>query len=204
MNKAELKARFFGVFNRPDLTDAQQEFYIQAASVRLSRVLRSPSMEGLIEREVDANNEIHLPNNFLDHLDLYPDAANTPSTKALTPQGLRNLPKTFGAYPTHYARIGDRYRLHPTVPEGTVMWLYYYATPQPLIFDTDTSSLSRTAYDVLIYGACVDAATFFVDDRISAFEELYRNRLGEIMEQSALTKNTGGSPAVAPGTTQEV
>lgn len=203
MTKGELKAYFFGVFARPDLTPEQQEFYIQGALIRIGRLLRTPAMEGLIPLTISADNTIELPNNFLDHIDLYQSGKQSVISK--TPAQFRALGFTTGDTAYFYTRVGDRYHLYPTLPAGTILNLYYYASPQPLLVEGDSNSLTNTAFDVIVYAACVDAATFFVDgERLEAFETLYRNRIEEIDIQSNMMKSVGGSPTVGIGTSQEV
>lgn len=204
MNKGELKAQFFGVFNRPDLTEAQQEFYIQSAILRLSRLLRTPAMEGVITLQTNADNYVQLPNNLLDIKDIYPTNRKSQSIQSKSSQEFHRLPYETNDYPIYYTRVGDRLYLWPTIPTGFQIDLYYWVTPQPLVSDLDESSLSNSAPDLIVYAACVDAAVFFVDDRVDVFETLYGNRLSEIMAQAANTELAGGSPTMGVGTTQEI
>lgn len=202
MNLGEVTTLFKGTLNRRDLTDSLASLYVRSAIARVARILRHPGMEQVNLVNPDTLGRLEVPGELLDLIEINPVAPGD-ALQRVSWSEYRALKQKGGggSVPTHFVRRADRYYLWP-VSAPCEVW--FYREFQPVVIAADENVLTKTAPDLINYSACADACAFFVDDRASAFDNLYTTRLSEIMDQAASSEIAGGSPVVSVGTDQEL
>jgi hypothetical protein len=197
MNRAQVRTKVLKLLNRNDCTDDIANDFIDLAQSRIERVLRIPGMEKIGTVTGNApdvpTESIVIPTDFLSLKSLYtlkgPLVYKDLNTFLPIPQG--------GCSPV-YTRVGSSYLLKPTLAEGELVYMWYYATQPALLADTDSNIFSLICSDILIYGALCFAADYFVDDRIDFFEKRYASLKDEIEEQGRMTDMEQGTMAIEP------
>lgn len=183
MNKLGIRKQLSALLNRNDATDEQLNIFIDQAVGRIQRTLRVPSMERVMVTTVaeDAPNLIVLPNDFLQLKFLYHSTGSIAFSDFSTFQKTVDTP---GYLPKIYTRVQGSFLMKPTPPVGTVINMVYYGEIPDLVADTDSNFLSEIAPDLLVYGALVYAADFFIDDRRDKFEQIATNLFNEVQAQA--------------------
>jgi hypothetical protein len=105
---------------------------------------------------------------------------------------LPDIPKVF-------ARRGGYWVLGPQPKVGSVVEIVYYAEFAPLVNLTDTNTISRVAWDAVVYGALSAAADFYNDDRSQVFEQRYSQitqNLQAMADSDELTADAAVRPAL--------
>lgn len=201
MNKQGIRDQVIALLNRNDITNAIADTFIDQAVARIQRTLRIPPMEKSLVYTTTAENPgtLILPNDYLELKYLYVD---TPVAKYVLQykdlDGFLRYPEITGGLPQYYTRIQGGLKIKPTPPAGSVIYMVYYGEAADLIEDTDTSVFSEIVPDLLVYGALTYAADFYVDERKTAFEEVFGRIYSEIMEQNAQMELSQQGIAVAP------
>jgi len=201
MNKQGIRDQVIALLNRNDITNAIADTFIDQAVARIQRTFRIPPMEKSLVYTTTAENPgtLILPNDFLELKYLYID---TPVAKYVLQykdlDGFLRYPEVGGSAPQYYTRIQGGFKIKPTPPTGSVIYMVYYGEIPDLVEDTDTSFLSEIAPDLLVYGALTYAADFYVDDRKVPFEEVFGRIYTEIMEQNLQMEMSQQGIAVAP------
>lgn len=195
MNYAALKAHFRSVLNRRDITDSLVTTFLEQAIARAQRTLRLPSMERLDLVTVgDTFDGIDIPSDMIELIAVYVDQ------RKLRQVGLGSfleLPQGAGT-PAYYTRLTNKIMINPAPAEGTVIKILYYGEFEPLVSDTDETTLSAIAPDLIVYGALSYAADHFLDERKADFEARFAQAMAEIMAQAVDTDWGGGTMAISP------
>jgi hypothetical protein len=204
MNKQGIRDQVIALLNRNDITNAIADTFIDQAVARIQRTLRIPPMEKSLVYTTTAENPstLILPNDFLELKHLYIDttvAKYVLQYKDL--DGFLRYPELSGSAPQYYTRIQGGFKIKPTPPTDSVVYMVYYGEIDDLIEDTDTNFLSEIAPDLLVYGALTYAADFYVDERKVAFEEVFGRIYSEIVEQNLQMEMSQQGIAVAPAYT---
>ena len=101
--------------------------------------------------------------------------------------------------PRVFARRGGYWVIGPQPAEGRVIEIVYYAEFSPLINPTDTNTISRIAWDAVIYGALAAACDYFNDERGQLFEARYKQIGGDLQDMGdgdELTADAAVRPAL--------
>lgn len=185
MNFGELRQHFKDNINRNDISDSLANFYIQSSLSRLGRRLRLPFQEVDAELTVLANGEAQVPADFLETIDI----AKKPNGESLNFVSLVEFRKS--SDPSLYTRVRDKFRFKG-VKVGDKIDLVYYADFLPVSDPEDVNQIMQLAPDVVMLGACADAAIYFVDDRQQVFDGLFTGRVQEIEDQAQTSTLRGG------------
>jgi hypothetical protein len=194
--------------NRTDLTanTALASTFINQSILRLQRELRVPFMEKIIRYTIpstyDPSLGLVIPSDLLELIDINVDSDSdglhdyplqrVQLKEAMTRSQLVDCPRVF-------ARRGGYWVLGPQPAVGAVIEIVYYAEFAPLVNPTDTNTISRIAWDAVVYGALAAAADFYNDDRGPQFEARYKQIGGDLQNMAdgdELTADAAVRPAL--------
>jgi hypothetical protein len=178
MNLGDLRTHFKALLNRTDVSSQLIDTFLDQSQTRIMRTLRVPNMEKQHTYTISAStSSVVLPADFLEAIDLYFDdylLRRIPMREML----LRRKSGESGN-PHFFARENEKFLLFPAPSSGTLT-LNYYATFATMSADSDENGLAQMASDVLLYGALVFAADYYLDDRLPQFEMRFGQLLNEI------------------------
>jgi hypothetical protein len=196
MNKGQIRAHFKALLNRSDCPDALADTFIDQATTRIQRVLRTPAQEAQQSYNISGQTgEITIPTNLLEVISVYMDGVavtRIPHHEMIQAQktGEQGIPRQM-------CRQRSKILLHPQPTTGTV-YLDYYAEFPSLATDSDTNALTAIASDILTYTALSYAADYFMDERAAIFEQKSGQFLAELQEQSNSAEQSGVSQVMRP------
>lgn len=209
MNLSQIRTKFLAILNRNDCSTDLANDFIGMAQTRLERTLRVPGMEKMSlttggDPSVSPTESIVIPADFLSLKYLY--SGHTLMENKDLGHFLK-LHQDIGASPyadpKYYSRVGSSFLVKPTIPEGSVVTMVYYASQPQLLADTDTNFFSNVAADLLIYAALSYAADYFVDDRVQTFEGRYSQLYADLEEQGRMTDMEQSAMAISPAYNME-
>jgi len=196
MNKGQIRVHFLALLNRSDCPDALADIFIDQATTRIQRVLRTPAQEAQQTYNISgATASVAIPNNLLEIMSVYMDGSSLtriPHHEMLQAQKTGEL-----GTPRFMCRQQGNILLHPQPTTGTV-FLDYYAEFPPLATDTDSNALTAIASDILTYTALSYAADYFLDERAAIFEQKSGQFLAELQEQSNAAEQSGNNQVMRP------
>jgi len=196
MNKGQIRAHFQALLNRSDCPDSLADTFIDQATTRIQRIMRTPAMEAQHTYAISGQtSQIFLPSNLLEIISIYIDGnalTRIPHHEMLQAQKTGEL-----GTPRQMCRQSVAVLLHPQPTTGTV-YLDYYAEFPTLATDTDTNALTETASDILTYTALSYAADYFMDERAAIFEQKSGQFLAEVQEQSYSAEQSGVNQVMRP------
>lgn len=196
MNKGQIRAHFKALLNRSDCPDALADTFIDQATTRIQRVLRTPAQEAQQTYTISGQTGyVTIPTNLLEIISVYMDGVavtRIPHHEMIQAQktGEQGIPRQM-------CRQQAKILLHPQPTTGTV-YLDYYAEFPSLTSDSDTNSLTAIASDILTYTALSYAADYFMDERAALFEQKSVQFLAEVQEQSNSAEQSGVSQVMRP------
>lgn len=196
MNKGQIRAHFLALLNRSDCPDPLADTFIEQATTRVQRVLRTPAQEAQQTYTITGlTSSVTIPNNLLEIISVYMDGValtRIPHHEMLQAQktGEQGLPRLM-------CRQQGQILLHPQPTTGTV-YLDYYAEFPTLATDTDSNALTAIASDILTYTALSYAADYFMDERAALFEQKSGQFLAELQEQSNAAEQSGINQVMRP------
>lgn len=198
MNLGQIRSIVIGKLRRTDAETAPINDYINLAVDRLARGVRVPSQEAMLI-EPTLNGAIYIPNDLMEIKDLLvADGNNSPLDRALSIREIIKRRQSGGTQATHYLRLGNTLQFAPSPPDATDVYLVYWKEPQVLSAVTDINAFTRVASDSVVYGALVECADFFIDDRKELWEATFQQRLGELIANKNATEAGEGPMAVQP------
>lgn len=196
MNKGQIRAHFLALLNRSDCPDPLADTFIEQATTRVQRVLRTPAQEAQQTYTITGlTSSVTIPNNLLEIISVYMDGValtRIPHHEMLQAQktGEQGIPRLM-------CRQQGQILLHPQPTTGTV-YLDYYAEFPTLATDTDSNALTAIASDILTYTALSYAADYFMDERAALFEQKSGQFLAELQEQSNAAEQSGINQVMRP------
>tara|TARA_B100000530_G_scaffold283886_1_gene198083 strand:- start:484 stop:1092 length:609 start_codon:yes stop_codon:yes gene_type:complete len=196
MNKGQIRAHFLALLNRSDCPDALADTFIDQATTRIQRVLRTPAQEAQQTYTISSTtSQIAIPSNLLEIISVYMDGValtRIPHHEMLQAQatGEQGTPRVM-------CRQQANILLHPQPTTGTI-YLDYYAEFPTLATDSDSNALTAIASDILTYTALSYAADWFMDERAALFEQKSGQFLAELQEQSNSAEQSGINQVVRP------
>ena len=196
MNKGQIRTHFKELLNRSDCSDGLADTFIDQATTRIQRLMRTPSME--VQQSyniVGQTPSIFLPTNLLEIISIYVDGnslTRIPHHEMLQAQKTGQL-----GTPTQMCRQSVQVLLHPQ-PTSGIVYLDYYAEFPTLTADTDTNALTETASDILTYTALSYAADYCMDERAPLFEQKSGQFLAEIQDHSKSAEQSGINQVIRP------
>ena len=196
MNKGQIRAHFLALLNRSDCPDALADTFIDQATTRIQRVLRTPAQEAQQTYSISgATSSVSIPSNLLEIMSVYMDGValtRIPHHEMLQAQKTGEL-----GIPKFMCRQQGQILLHPQPTTGTV-YLDYYAEFPNLATDADSNALTVIGSDILTYTALAYAADYFMDERAAIFEQKSGQFLAELMEQGNSAEQSGLNQVMRP------
>jgi hypothetical protein len=189
VNLSQLTAQFLALMNRSDLNanPALAATFISQSIMRLQRELRVPFMEKIVRYTIpdtfDPTLGLVIPSDLLELIDINVDSDNT----------------GYIDYPLQRVQLKEAWVLGPQPKVGSVIEIVYYAEFAPLVNGTDTNTISRIAWDAVVYGALSAAADYYNDDRSQVFEARYSQitqNLQAMADGDELTADAAVRPAL--------
>lgn len=200
MNYGELKTQFEGLLKRRDLTTTQRDTWLQMSITGIQRVLRVPLMEKSVSVDTDSSiqdGNISVPADLLElrALTITDASGNEIELRAKSLPEVLSLRTSTGT-PTIFTRRGPSYVLGQYPEDGATVRIDYWGELDELEDDEDENDLSIVAWDVIVYGALVHAADWFLDKRAPLFKARYEGMLKEL--QSQADRDELSNAAVSP------
>lgn len=178
MNLAQIRAMVLGDLDRTDATNAQADAWINSSISRISRKVRLPNSDtGELLSSTDGY--VNIPLNLVENRAIYYN-----DTQLIQPAFPVFLAYPATCDPKYFFRFGDRWLIKGTPSADTFIGVLYYQSPDTLEDDDDTGLIPGVAPDAVKYGALVEAATFFKDDRKTEWAQEFVNRVQELDDYS--------------------
>lgn len=196
MNKGDVRAKVIGLLNRRDYTSSLLDVWIDDAQRRAQRIVRIPAMERIIDYTIDTYTNIAghpgiiIPSDFLELINL---SVDDEVLRRADLNSVRKLESLTSQSPKLFARQGSRWRLGPPPETDAVIRIHYYADNPALVLDTDESTLSLVAPELLIYGALSYACDYFLDKRKQSFEQVFMGVVQDLQAQALRDELSGGA-----------
>lgn len=192
--------------NRTDLNadPALASTFINQSIVRLQRELRVPFMEKIVRYTIPSTYDdtlgLVIPSDLLEAIDLNVDSDSDgipdyPLQRVTLKEAMRR--SQVGGVPQVFARRGGYWVIGPTPAKGSVIEIVYYTEFAPLINPTDTNTISRIAWDAVVYGALAVACDYYNDERGQLFEARYK-QIGSDLQGMADGDELTADAAVRP------
>jgi len=207
MNYGEIRTHFNELLNRTDITPALTTKFIEQGLQRVTRTLRVPAMEHLESYSMHSSgtSELSIPNKFLETIDMYHSDGNIINRVPMSKMAALRA-KTSYSEPRFYTRQQGKFLLYPYPKSGTIT-LNFYGEFEPLYDngstyvsandDTNETTLTKVAPDLLIYAGLTYAALYYLDEREVAFEEKYQILFTEIQAQADDQEVNGGTQVIS-------
>lgn len=192
----DVKNQFLGLLNRRDITPSLVTTFMTYGIQRIQREIRCREMEKLTSVTTDGTSQINAPTDLLEVISINTnDTVNVHKLVRCDLQTILNYSKYPGQPRFYYLQDG-KFSLGPYPPNGTTVWINYYANATTLSADTDTNWLTEKAPALLIYAALSYACDYFLDDRKQMFESSYAQIGEQLMLQS--TQDDLANASVSP------
>jgi hypothetical protein len=199
MNLQDMTTQFTGLMNRRDLTanTALVSTFMAQGIMRAQRDLRVPAMEKKIAVTIGSDfSGLEIPNDLLQLKEIRPVANLKKLNKTNLDQAY--VAASVQGIPRIYARDAGTWVIGPMPQAGDVINVTYYAEFTPLAAPTDENIVSMVAWDMIVFAALCEAATWFKDSRYDAFENKYQSIKQAFQDQSD-EDELGDNAAVQPG-----
>lgn len=195
MNYGQAKAQFQALLNRRDITPSLVTSFMNSSLQRVQRVLRIPAMEEaqLITVGTDFDG-ITIPGNFLQLVSL---TANNSQLRQASLDEVLRLQELGEGQPRLFHRLLNKILVAPNPPYGTELRLDFISDFKEFTSDDDEPTVLEIAPDLLIYGALVFAANYYLDQRLETFETTFQTLLAEFQAQAYDDALAGGA-AISP------
>jgi len=202
MNLGAIRTHFKELLNRTDITEDLITKFIDQGVDRIARVLRIPELEKTQTYSISSSTtEVTIPTSFLETIDLFHSSGfildRIPMSKMVA---LRSTAKN--GNPLYYARQGDKFQIYPYPTDGTIT-LNYYAEADSLYDngstyvssddDTNETTFTKKAADLIIYSALTYAGLYYLDEREVTFESKYQLLLAELQAEADDRELGGGT-----------
>lgn len=208
MTLSELTSQFLALMNRSDLTanTALASTFIDQSILRLQRELRLPFMETIVRYTIpstyDASLGLAVPSDLLELIDINVDSDGDglhdyPLQRVQLKEAMSRA--QYIGTPQVFARRGGYFVLGPQPAEEAIIEIIYYAEFPALVEDDDETTLSRIAWDAVIYGALAAACDYYNDERGQLFEARYKQIGGDLQAMAdgdELTADAAVRPAL--------
>lgn len=195
MNYGTAKAQFQALLNRRDITPSLVTNFMNSSLQRVQRVLRIPAMEKAILVTVGTDFDgLTIPGEYLQLISL--TANNTQLSQASLDEVLKAQEMGEGE-PRIFHRLLNKIILGPKPSIGTKLRMDFVADFGDITSDDDEPTLLEIAPDLVIYGALVFAANYYLDQRLETFETTFQTLLSEYQAQAYDDALAGGA-AISP------
>jgi len=196
MNKGQIRTHFKELLNRSDCSNTLADTFIDQATTRIQRLLRTPAQEAQQSYTINGQtSQVTIPVNLLEIINVYMDGVSL--TRIPIHEMLQAQKTGQQGNPRLMCRQGVQILLHPQPTSGTLFLDYYREFPA-LATDADSNALTNIASDLLTYTALSYAGDYFMDDRTNLFEQRAGQFLAELQEQSNSAEQSGTSQVIRP------
>jgi hypothetical protein len=205
MTKGELKAQFVSLMNRNELkgSPALVETFINQSIQRIQRELRVPFMEKIVLYTIPSSyTKLSIPADLLELISIMVDSDND----GIIDYALQRIDQSKAAklsqqtdIPRVFSRQGGGWIVGPRPAAGSKIQLTYFAEFAALPTDADSNTLTKVAWDAVVYGALSAACDYYTDERVKPFEDRYRQITTMLQEQAdgdELTADAAVRPAL--------
>lgn len=208
MNLSQLTSQFLALMNRTDLSanTALASTFLSQSILRLQRELRVPFMEKIVRYTIpdtyDNSLGLVIPSDLLELIDINVDSdgdglSDYPLQRVQLKEAM--VRAQYPGVPAVFARRGGYWVLGPEPAVGSVIEIVYYAEFAALVAPTDENTISRIAWDAVVYGALAAACDYYTDDRGPKFEDRYKQIGGDLQNMAdgdELTADAAVRPAL--------
>ena len=192
MSYSQLQTDIADFLNRQDLTSVIPTF-IRLVETRVNRVIRTRHMELRVLATI-TNQFSTLPTDFLEMRNIQINSDPVTALQYVTPQEADRIrQKQLQGPPRFFSVLSNRLELIPPPQEAIEAEMVYYQAIPPLTDASPTNWLLQKNYDVYLYGALAQAATYLKDDP-SAWVLLYNSALDEIVVDDQRSQFHGTTP----------
>lgn len=195
MNYGEAKAQFQALLNRRDITPSLVTSFMNSSLQRVQRVLRIPAMEKAVIITVGSDFDgLTIPGEFLQLISL---TANGTQLRQGSLDEVLQLQEGVEGNPQLFHRLLNKFIVGPSPVNGTKFRMDFIGDFGDITSDADEPTILEIAPDLVIYGALVFAANYYLDQRAQTFETTFQTLLSEYQAQ-AYDDALGGGAAISP------
>lgn len=195
MNYGQAKAQFQALLNRRDITPSLVTSFMNSSLQRVQRILRIPAMErAMIITIGDDFEGITIPGDFLQLVSI---TSNGHQLLQGSLDEVLGLQKLGVGEPTRFHRLLNKILVGQMPAKGTKLRVDYIGDLNEFTSDDDTPTILEIAPDLIIYGALVFAANYYLDQRLEQFDQIFQGLLNEFQAQAYDDAIAGGA-AVTP------
>lgn len=194
-NYSTLQSTIASYLNREDLL-AQMPTFIQLAEADMNTRLRTREM--IVRAEATSSNEyVQLPSDWVEAINLQIVDGTSPLRYVTLDEADRIIKTNEFNQVMAYSLMNGAIELVPPPGDDVDIEMVYYGKIPALSAQQTTNWLLTKAPDVYLYGACLHAQPFLMDDqRMPVFATLYNSRI-EALNEESMKSTHSGSPLVA-------
>lgn len=195
MNYGAAKAQFQALLNRRDITPSLVTNFMNSSLQRVQRLLRVPAMEKaqIITVGTDFTG-ITIPGEFLQLISL---TCNGTQLRQASLDEVLRLQELGEGQPRVFHRLLNKIIVAPIPSVGTKFRMDFIGDFGAIQSDDDEPTILEIAPDLVIYGALVFAANYYLDQRLNTFETTFQTLLTEYQAQAYDDAIAGGA-AISP------
>jgi hypothetical protein len=205
MTLGELKAQFKALLNNSIVTNNATlvSTFVNQGIQRMQRELRVPFMEKQILYTIPSTyTKLSIPNDLLQlisiQVDRDADGVLEYELQRVDMNRVMASSQEIGP-PSIYSRQGAAWYLGPKPAEGSKVLITYYAEFAALLTDADSNTVTKVAWDAVVYAALVAAASYLNDERKTGFEQDFQRIMATLQDQAdsdELTADAAVRPAL--------
>lgn len=194
-NYSTLQSTIASYLNREDLL-AQMPTFIQLAEADMNTRLRTREM--ITRAEATSSAEyVQLPSDWLEAINLQIVDGTSPLRYVTLDEADRIIKTNEFNQVMAYSLMNGAIELVPPPGNDVDIEMVYYGKIPALSAQQTTNWLLTKAPDVYLYGACLHAQPFLMDDqRMPVFATLYNSRI-EALNEESMKSTHSGSPLIA-------
>lgn len=193
LNYSDLKSTVASYLARSDLTTQIPDF-IQLAEVRLRRDLRIRQMlKSSTTTTTGGDPTVGLPSDFLELRNLHVIANPVRDLEFVSPAVFyRNGRVHEGGMPVYYTVMASEFKFAPVPDASYTLEMLYYAAPDYLSDSNTSNVFLANAFDLLLYGALVEAEPYLMNDsRIQLWAGMFDRGLASLTQSDDRAEYSG-------------
>ena len=202
MNYLQVRQRALDLLNRTDGSDTLMQTFVQMGLQRIQRELRLPHMERVLTLDTSAGplSQFPVPADWIETIAFFSDNANGVSdeVKWINIGSFQRKKNYKYGHPVYYSRLFSNFLVADVIPQGANASLYYYGEEGALVNDTDETTLSVIAPDLIVYAALTYAADEYIDDRGQTWEQKFQFLREQLQSQASEGEDETGDGAIEP------
>ena len=188
MTYGELKAQFVAVLNRTDITTALTTTFIDQGVKRAQRKLRIPPQEVSLDYVASAFVNLPVPSDLIQAINL---SVNNQYVQFMPLSQFLEINDYSTGQPIYWTRKGAAILMKPVPTDGATISFLYYGQFTPFTADSQTTTISLIAPDLIIYAALKYAADYYIDERAATFDATFAEIAQDLQDQAYSTDGVG-------------